>query len=59
MHFHGGTRINPQGEIETSGGRVLTVTAIGESLEQAARRANRAADIISFEGKERRRDIAA
>ena len=59
VHFHGGTRINPQGEIETSGGRVLTVTAIGESLEQAARRANRAADIISFEGKERRRDIAA
>jgi phosphoribosylamine--glycine ligase len=36
---------------------VLTVTAIGRTLDEAAERAYRAADAITFEGKMLRRDI--
>lgn len=41
------------------GGRVLTVTAIGDDVEQAAARANEAADRIVFDGRTVRTDIAA
>ena len=55
--FHSGTRIDERGRILTAGGRVLSVTAIGETLDQALLRAYSAADLISFEGKYARRDI--
>ncbi len=55
--FHSGTRIDERGRILTAGGRVLSVTAIGETLDQALERAYSAADLISFEGKYARRDI--
>lgn len=55
--FHSGTRIDERGRILTAGGRVLSVTAIGETLDQALMRAYSAADLISFEGKYARRDI--
>ena len=54
--FHAGTRRAGQG-YETSGGRVLAVAAIGESVEHAAERAYAAADHIEFEGMQLRRDI--
>jgi phosphoribosylamine--glycine ligase len=54
--FHAGTRREGD-RLLTSGGRVLTVTAIGDDLDQAAERAYRAADLIQFEGKHLRRDI--
>jgi len=54
--FHAGT-VERDGAIVTSGGRVLTVTAIGATLDEAAERAYRAADAIHFEGKMLRRDI--
>ena len=54
--FHAGTT-ERDGAIVTNGGRVLTVTAIGATLDEAAERAYRAADAITFEGKMLRRDI--
>ena len=58
MHvFHAGTRI-ANGDIVTSGGRVLAVTALGETLELARNRAYEAAARIYFEGCHYRRDIA-
>ncbi len=54
--FHAGTS-SLDGEIVTSGGRVLGVTAAGESLEQALARAYQALGEIRFEGIYFRRDI--
>jgi phosphoribosylamine-glycine ligase len=45
-------------ELTTSGGRVAMVVGVAENLLQASVRAQRAADQIQFEGKQRRRDIA-
>ncbi|MDH3485815.1 MAG: hypothetical protein OEM16_16490 [Myxococcales bacterium] len=41
----------------TSGGRVLSVTAIGADVDEAAARAYEAAAKIGFEGKQLRHDI--
>jgi phosphoribosylamine--glycine ligase len=60
--FHAGTRAcapPDQAEFETSGGRVLGVTARGHTVREARDRAYAAADKIQFEGKQMRRDIAA
>jgi phosphoribosylamine--glycine ligase len=54
--FHAGTA-NMEGNIVTNGGRVLGVTAIGKSLNVALEKAYEAADMVSFEGKQLRRDI--
>ena len=54
--FHSGTsRVGSQ--LVTSGGRVLGVTAAGESMEQALARAYQALSEIDFEGMYYRRDI--
>ena len=55
--FHAGTR-RENGEIVTAGGRVLAVTALGESVEAARARAYEAVGRIHFEGAHYRRDIA-
>jgi phosphoribosylamine--glycine ligase len=56
--FHGGTKL--QGElILTNGGRVLGVTANGESLESARAAAYHALGSIHFEGMHYRKDIGA
>jgi phosphoribosylamine--glycine ligase len=54
--FHAGTRRGPNG-IETAGGRVLGVTASGDSLEQALDRSYAAVRKIHFEGMHYRTDI--
>ncbi len=54
--FQAGTRAEGEGLV-TSGGRVLTVTAVGADLDEAAARAYEAADAIHFEGRQLRRDI--
>jgi phosphoribosylamine--glycine ligase len=54
--FHAGTSLK-DGHIVTSGGRVLAVTAVGESIDQAAERAYAAVDVITFSGAQHRRDI--
>jgi len=56
--FHAGTGLNGLGQFVTAGGRVLAVTAVGDSLAQARRRAYEAASLITFEGKVMRTDIA-
>jgi phosphoribosylamine--glycine ligase len=54
--FHAGTAIR-EGEIVTSGGRVLAVTAAGGDLREALGKVYAAIDGISFEGMQFRRDI--
>jgi phosphoribosylamine---glycine ligase len=55
---HAGTA-RRDGEIVTAGGRVLNVTGIGPTAADARRRAYDAAELISFDGKQMRSDIAA
>lgn len=54
--FQAGTRMEGE-HLVTAGGRVLTVTAVGASIDEAAARAYEAADAIHFEGRQLRRDI--
>jgi phosphoribosylamine--glycine ligase len=54
---HAGTA-EAEGEIVTAGGRVLNVTALGEDPGAARAAAYAAADVIEFDGKQLRRDIA-
>ncbi|MEZ5729879.1 MAG: phosphoribosylamine--glycine ligase [Burkholderiaceae bacterium] len=54
--FHAGTTAK-NGEILTSGGRVLCVTALGDSVKIAQARAYEALASISFNGMQYRRDI--
>ncbi len=56
--FHAGTRMGAAG-LETSGGRVLGVTASGATLEQAIAHAYRAAGQVRFGGAHYRKDIGA
>lgn len=55
--FHAGTRLDEAGRVVTAGGRVLCVTALGESVHEAQQRAYAAVDTIRFEGGFCRRDI--
>lgn len=54
--FHAGTAMNGD-QLVTSGGRVLAVTALGDTLLEARDRAYAAVEAIEFEGKTFRRDI--
>jgi phosphoribosylamine--glycine ligase len=55
--FHAGTK-DMDGDIVTNGGRVLGVTALGDTIQDAKARAYRAVDKIKFDGAYCRRDIA-
>ena len=57
MIFHAGTARQDE-QLVTNGGRVLGVTALGESYKAARERAYQAAAIVSFENKYYRTDIA-
>jgi phosphoribosylamine--glycine ligase len=55
--FHAGTAL--QGErLVTNGGRIVGVTALGETVAEARAAAYGAADLIEFDGARRRDDIA-
>jgi phosphoribosylamine--glycine ligase len=54
--FHAGTRLE-HGKVLTNGGRVLCVTALGDTVRVAQRRAYEVAEHIHFAGKQMRRDI--
>ena len=54
--FHAGTKLEGK-KVVTSGGRVLCVTALGDSLKMARTRAYEALDPIRFEGMQYRKDI--
>ncbi len=54
--FHAGTKLDGK-RVVTNGGRVLCVTALGDSLKMARARAYEAADAIRFDGMQLRKDI--
>jgi phosphoribosylamine--glycine ligase len=54
--FHAGTAL-ADGKVVTNGGRVLCVTALGDTVRVAQRRAYEVAERIRFAGKQMRRDI--
>ena len=57
MRFHAGTAKDGD-DIVTAGGRVLGVTALGDTIAEAKELAYKAVDMISFDGAYCRRDIA-
>lgn len=57
--YHAGTKKGPDGSAVVSGGRVLGVTALGDTYDEAREKAYVAASRIHFDGAQFRRDIAA
>lgn len=55
--FHAGTAKNSEDELITAGGRVLNVVALGDTFEDARKKAYEACECINFEGKQMRADI--
>ena len=56
--YHAGTAIK-DGKLVTSGGRVLGVTALGDTLEDALKKSYEAVEKINFDGAHYRKDIGA
>ena len=56
--FHAGTSIK-DGQLRTSGGRVIASTATGSSLKEAVAKTYEGVKSIEFEGMQYRKDIAA
>ena len=54
--FHAGTT-GQDGQVVTDGGRVLAVTALGDTIAQAQRQAYQAMNLIHFDGMHYRKDI--
>ncbi len=56
--FHAGTTTDIESDaVKTSGGRVIAVTAYGDSMDDALKNAYATAETIDFEGKYYRKDI--
>ena len=55
--FHAGTKFNEESKIVTNGGRVLGITAKGDTLAEARQKAYEATEWVSFENKYMRHDI--
>ena len=55
--FHAGTRLSPEGTVETQGGRVLCVVGKGSAFEDARAEAYGAIQKITFKSMAYRRDI--
>lgn len=55
--FHAGSKFDEQGRVVTNGGRVLGVTAKGQSLKEARAKAYEATQWVTFENKYMRSDI--
>ena len=56
--FHAGTRMSDDGRVVTSGGRVLCVTALGNTVGAATSQAYAGLEMVRWDGAEYRRDIA-
>jgi phosphoribosylamine--glycine ligase len=56
--FHAGTKLGPNGQVLTSGGRVLTVVALGKTLGEAREKVYANIPRIHFDGYHYRQDIA-
>jgi phosphoribosylamine--glycine ligase len=57
LTFHAGTKLDNEGNLVTSGGRVFASVGISNDIESALRISYRNANTISFEGKNFRKDI--
>ena len=57
MVFHAGTQLGDDGQPITSGGRVLCVTVLADSVKQAQQKVYDVARGIHFDGAQYRRDI--
>ena len=57
MVFHAGSQLDAEGKPRTSGGRVLCVTALGDSVRQSQQRVYDVTRGIHFDGMQYRRDI--
>lgn len=55
--YHAGTALGDDGVLRTAGGRVLNVTALGSTFQEARERAYAGCEAIQFDGKTMRRDI--
>ena len=55
--FHAGTRRDADGLLRAAGGRVLNVTAVGDTLKDAVARAYTSVNLIDWPGGFCRRDI--
>lgn len=55
--FHAGTRRDADGRIVTSGGRVIAVSSLGDTLPEALAKSFASVEKISFDGAYHRRDI--
>jgi phosphoribosylamine--glycine ligase len=55
---HAGTARDAEGHVVTAGGRVLNVTGLGPTARVAREAAYAAADMITFDGRQMRRDVA-
>lgn len=55
--YHAGTALGDDGVLRTSGGRVLNVTALGSTFQEARQRAYAGCEAIQFDGKTMRGDI--
>ncbi len=55
--FHAGTRLDESGRVVTSGGRVLCVCALGDTVAEAQREAYAAVAEIAWDGEFHRTDI--
>jgi phosphoribosylamine--glycine ligase/phosphoribosylformylglycinamidine cyclo-ligase len=56
--YHAGTKLDASGQLVTAGGRVIAVSAFGNTLQEAVELAYQGVDAVQFEGKTFRRDIA-
>jgi phosphoribosylamine--glycine ligase len=57
LAFHAGTRRETDGSLHTTGGRVLTLVARGDTLEAARQQVYAALPAVHFEGMQHRSDI--
>lgn len=55
--FHAGTKCAPDGSVLTNGGRVISVTSLADTLEEALQIGFKSVELIQYEGKYFRRDI--
>jgi phosphoribosylamine--glycine ligase len=56
--FHAGTSRAPDGTLRVGGGRVLTVTGLGDTVAAAREQSAHGCELVTFDGKTHRRDIA-
>ena len=55
--FHAGTTNNEKGQVITAGGRVLCVTALGDTIGEAQAKALALCEKVTFDGAQYRKDI--